>query len=298
MKCELAIIASPRPVQLSPFLRVADSSYQRIGRETQIIRQDATAVIQSAIDEVNRKAAKLDGITFVDVQKFGRVVFFVPAPTGIEDVSPHQPGSMDVENWYLVPPANSTRNDWTDRFALAQEFTYRYSLQKIEKVEMGSPLAVAFTVTVESSQRHAVTEQSRPLPRPPREMELWSPSNRLSGMYGLHDPPMVASLPAPLWPPGCSADRTTDKLAVQAVKKMRDESITKSSETIEGTARYDPKREKWLLSMPPGKLPQPVAQYWEQGLSDSDRMYVHDPEYVQPPKTSSQPASSAVSEKK
>ncbi|MCG3180577.1 MAG: hypothetical protein BIFFINMI_02939 [Phycisphaerae bacterium] len=137
------------------------------------------AFIDGAIQRANRRAADLDGKTFVQEEARRRMIFFIPERTDLPPVSrPRILGlEPELQEDNLHPPPGAQCNKWIDRYALAQQVDYRYRLVKsgpIEPDAKGRPSA-SIELVVVWHYRVGTAESERPIPPTPSGMKIWPP---------------------------------------------------------------------------------------------------------------------------
>ncbi|MBN2584910.1 MAG: hypothetical protein JXL80_17735 [Planctomycetes bacterium] len=143
-----------------------------------VLEQQVLESVRRAIEDANLEAAKLDGKTFVKAYEFPRCVIFVKG---------RQLSRLERKAGGPLPP-DAVRHNWTDRYVLAQELKYRYSLESLYGVirDAGSeePYHALATLRVEGENRFAVAEDAQPVPKPPEGCSYWVPRFSLGRIEG------------------------------------------------------------------------------------------------------------------
>jgi len=272
--------------------RKAEQERRTAERDEGIFRRDIRAAAEKLIVEANREAAKRDGVTYVDIKQFKRVVYFVPASMPLQE---QKEPDVIVDGTFEPPPPpdDAVAHEWTNRFALAQQFTYRYTLEKITDIrpvlkgELLFEAKAVFRMDYQKPSAKAGTPKR--VPKPPRGMRLWSPKRPcLHFGFGIGDGKEWRHLPHPDVPPGERAEKVTDPLARQAVAAMAKAKVEPRHMLLEAAARCYRSRgvseadgeqtSKWSIFLKSQNTPAPHYFSWYHGLPKSmnDAIYPED----------------------
>jgi hypothetical protein len=240
------------------------------------LERSLRAFVDERVAQGNAEAAKQDGQTFVQLHEERRVLFFVPAPEPEPEPKPAElkvlpdgtvvaPPLPEAEytppvigkTVYLLgggaPPDDAARGYWTDRYALAQQFRYRWAV-----LEIGPVMPVTYpwasheakvVLRLECRKRSAVTQDLAPLPQPPQGMVRWTPTRggahgRFFGMgAGCRDVPLP-TIPMP----GRPAAEVADPLAGEAVAELAKEPEVTVESTLSCQVLFHRQKSHWCLS--------------------------------------------------
>ncbi len=238
------------------------------------ISADIRLAIDKSIKDANKIASTQDGKTYIDVDEFDRVLVFVPIT---------EPELRQRHFCYMKTlPENALVKKWTDRFALAQQFSYRYSYVRILEStrHFSSPHFTAkVEVLIKATSHRAYGGMPTDIPSTPNDHMIWWPGRR-SGFGGLRG--MIDHLPAPTRPPG---KIVTPSLAIDTISQSALDALRKSTpKTIKHTViahmSYDRSKKQWKLdsAMQKGDFPEPEWLEWSHGLVGKNADYVLKPD--------------------
>ncbi len=262
------------------------SPYEQAERDRQILEADARRAVEKEVAEANERAAKTNGITWVDVRDFRRVVFFVPKPKPKPKPEPWPPIDSDgmilpiIPDYKLSqpskafspfysPPDGATRHQWTDQYALAQRYIYHYTLEEIADVRHGPdldhPYVATVRVRIKVEHQKAIAADAKPVPKPPAGMKRWKPAIGLArGFWGCRG----AHLPN-VFVPGEPSTEVTDPLGKRAVSLLKTASIEKRTVILRLTVTFSPQKGTWSVSCEAArKFPHPAGLTWEHGVPE------------------------------
>ena len=280
----------------------APSPYEMVERrQTQldewkpILESDAWEFIETGlVRSVNERLASYSGVTHVKVYEFDRVVYFEyaePKPESIPGsdiiapearLSPNPGGPIDANVTSMGEPLIATHipdgviasDEWTDRYALAQEVSCRAKvvLAELKEVDPDSstPFLVYVAVEITGQKRHAIAGQAQPLPVPPEDHRYWMErpihgSFYGSGGYAIYVPPQL---------PGSPHEPGTDSLTDEAADKLAEEDPTSIVEKTVFEVAYDAKTSQWKIIGLAGNRPitlKAKSLSWGYGLGPNQR---------------------------
>ena len=234
------------------------SAAQAIEQET--TAKEARAYVEGVIAEANRRAAAVDQMTFIDIGQFKRAAFFAPA------------AAIEAAKSARTTPDGAVRKQWIDRFALAQQFSYRYSLQSIQPswFAPAGAMEMAAEIVIHATRKAAVAGVAAPAPQAPEGMVPWAPRERVSL---LHPPADYGKDPLPaIRPPGQAGLPATDALAKEAMSGFKDAPAEKLQSVLHCILRYDAAKKSWHLTWRqlPDDWPEPLRLTWFHGLRPTE----------------------------
>ncbi len=208
------------------------------------------AFVLKSIERANRRAAAISGKTFVEFGSDERTVVFAPA------------GSVKADNESSpTPPKGSVKKRWTKKYAIAQQYSYKYHLDQIGPILTWSPPlnaeAALVNIRIVARHRHGVASEAGPQPQPPVGMAVWEPKfqNYDGGKFAASadiDIPHVAikwSKDLPALPKlGVLANSTKDPLAEKAGIKMMIDNERVGERAFQLRAVFCPQRKIWLFA--------------------------------------------------
>ena len=254
--------------------------------------QGLRAFLQKAIAKANQEAAELDGQTFVEHCAFKRSIYFIPKPpppkqepvrVEVRDgnmvlvVPPSRPPPplkipepvlSHMPNQPQPPPKGAVGKHWVDRYAMAQQFSYRYSLESVGAIVKGQGESEAESAPVRikltARRRTAIAGDEKPIPEPPKGMKVWYPSPPWSfGSFGGGG--TVRELKKIEMPPQAHRE-IKGPLAEEAVKKMQAVPEEVVAKTMNMTAHYSPEWQLWFISWYwSSEMPEPV-RLWQKHI--------------------------------
>jgi len=269
-----------------------DSPIARVLRDREILRKQIDKLPLKLIAEANEKAKAFDGKTWLHSVTLDRYMYFVPEP------KPPRPGEVILPEPNIIadpnnhvnpweppnPPAGAIERHWRDRFALAQQYSYRYRYGGITKLlrkeDMDKPFETTFEIKIKATVRSGLASKVQPVPETPEGMVAWKderPRWRYGGGGGIRK----LELRSP-WIPGDPNAKPTNDLERNALAKMRDA----PAKTVEGVmichVVFDAAKGKWDFqsaeySYPEEGIvayrsrdrkdwPEPVTTPWSMGL--------------------------------
>lgn len=233
-------------------------------------KHDLGRFVEQAIAKVNQEAASLDGKTFVEHLSIERAVYFVPKPPPpkrlevkverrngkIILVLPPLPEPPPEELPELTdepepPPENAVKKAWTDKYCLAQQYSYRLKLKGIGPIALHddwrkTDAEVRVKLTVR--RRTAVAAKEKPIPKPPDGQEIWQPRWRwrlfLFGKYGGR---VIGRELKGLRMPGAATSEVHGALGEEAAKKMLARPEERMEKTFTLQAFYSQKSQLWSI---------------------------------------------------
>ncbi len=278
-------VESPYDVALR-HQRELQNEQEKMDRWHAILIADAMAELQPLIDQANENLSKLDGVVYVDVQEFDRVVFFEEVPDE-KDV-----GESRLTNYLPAPqgdnprkiagtPKGTVRNAWTDRFALAQEFSCRYEVGEAEVKWLIEDDLVPFVVIVPLKlvgTRRSVVAGEAAIPQPPEGYAYWRSSTVFSGLYGSGRWAWLGFTGKPGLPPGQRHQPGSDPLADKAAEMLSAQEPT--TVTLDRKASVLYRTESgWHVPDEAGIISQAADKLtWTQGISKELEPHVFEPE--------------------
>ncbi|HDZ20676.1 MAG TPA: hypothetical protein ENH80_11020 [Phycisphaerae bacterium] len=251
-----------------------------------ILENDAKAFIQAElVDKVNERLASYFGAPHVKVYEFERVVYFEPIPeptTGpipIPDVK-YQSAPSSRRTVTDIPEGVIASAEWTDRFALAQEMSYRCAivLAEVKEIDLDSPTPFTVNVSVKLSgqKRHAVASQVHPPPRPPTGYRYWTRSPPPGGFLGMGG----HAIYVPKELPGRPHEVGADSLADQAAEALAETVATPTAVTAILGVSYDIQTGQWGIvhtdESKAAALPAKTLS-WDYGINSEGREKVYAP---------------------
>ena len=261
------------------------SPYDLAEQDAATIQADIRQAIDKCINEANGVASAQDGKVYVNVKKFDRAIAFVPIP------EPEQQWSPLIISY--TPPKNAVLKKWTDRFALAQELSYRYSYVKIlESNRHFSPpyFTAKVKVLIKIISRHAYEGKPKDTPIAPDGYMVWEPAQS----YSLDGTGWLKALPAPSTPHG---EEVTPSLAIDAISQSALDSLRKispreSEYAIIARMAYDHSKKRWKLAGARNEkdFAEPEWLSWNHGLEGDRARYVLSPGEIRRRKSSRKPA--------
>lgn len=252
--------------------------------------QDLRAFLQKAIAKANQAAAGLDGQTFVEHCAFKRSIHFIPKPPAPKDgrarvevrdgkivvvVPSRPPPPIEVPSTVLSdrpqpqpPPKGAVGKHWVDRYAMAQQFSYRYSLESIGPIVKGQgasePESAPVRIKLTARRRTAIAGDEKPIPEPPKGMKVWDPT-RLWSPHFFGSGGSTRELRKIGMPPQARRE-IKGPLAKEAVKKMQAAPEEVVAKTMNMTARYWPKWQLWFIEWSwSSEMPEP-ARLWKKRI--------------------------------
>lgn len=245
---------------------------------------DAKEALQPLIDEANEELLALDGVVYVDVQEYGRVVFFRKNSGWYASQS--SGGSFDYRGDRLVvldDPEDTLRSQWADSFALAQDFACQAEIgtARLTKVDLASPepFEVAIEVKVTGTRRHVIAGEPNPGPEAPTGYVLWLTDARFGG--GMYGSPGVAPFRIrPPRPPGEPHQPGQDELGDQAVSMLAEVTLSPIDHTGTAVLRYNTQEDKWTVVASTDSESIRMSSEslsWSHGISDEYRHHVFAP---------------------
>jgi len=262
----------------------AASPYDLAERDAATVSADIRRAIDKYIRDANDIASSKDGKTYVDVDEFERVIVFVPVP---------DPGQPSYLFWHNVRE-NAVLRKWKDRFALAQELSYRYSYVKIlESYQHFSPpyFTAKVKLLLKAISRQAYGGKPKGIPSAPDGYIVWEYGPR-SGMYGAGG--WVDHLPAPEKPPGkvVTPSLTIDPISQSALDSLRETSPRESEYAIIARMAYDHHKKRWKLdgARVEDEFSVPEWLSWSHGLEGEHAAHVLKPDTIRRLKREGQPA--------
>ena len=152
------------------------SPYDLAERNDVKISADVRQAIDKYIKDANNIAAEQNGKVYLDAKKFERVIAFIPgSPRDLDPgvaITSYRPSPSNL----VTVPKNSVLKEWTDQFALAQEFSYRYSYVETLKIDrqISPPYFTAqVKVLLKISQRSAYAGKPKDIPTAPDGRIAW-----------------------------------------------------------------------------------------------------------------------------
>lgn len=254
------------------------SPLERIAADRAFLEKEIRAYAEKLVAEANAEAAKLDGQVRVETCEKRWVVFFEPIPKPEPKPEPPAAGGDNRIPQYqaqvvvkekrkinLEPPAAAVRREWTDRYALAQTFEYRWSLAEIGliqlKLDEKVPCEAEVTFQIRATRTTATATDIQPLPNVPDGTRLWRPSvasffgvGRGGGSGG------ESGLPC-LTLPGRSVEEVADEpLAQQALRQLASADDEELTFSLKCPVTYDAPARTWNLrwALVPADLPSPA----------------------------------------
>ena len=261
----------------------AASPYDLVEQDAATISADVRQAIDKLITDANDIASAQDGKVYVDVKEFAREIFFVPAP-GIP---------FSILRSHTVPK-NAVLKEWTDRFALAQELSHRYSY--VETLEIDRQIHPPYftakvKVLLKASHRWAYAGKPKGIPTAPDGYVAWSYHGPRMGMYGTGG--CSGRLPAPTTPAG---KMITPSLPIDAISKSALDSLgqsppKESEHVVVANMAYDHLKKCWYLKYVTRKsFPRPEWLHWRHGLGEDKYGYVLSPGEIRRRKSNRKPA--------
>jgi len=266
------------------------SPYDLVERDAEMVSADVRRALDELIRNANKTAAKRDGKAYVDVQEFDRVIAFVPAP------KPRAPGDPEeIPSVSYNVPKHAVLKKWTDRFALAQELSYRFSCGEILDVDrhLSPPYFTAkVKVLLKASHRWAYGGKPKDAPPAPEGCIVW----KRSGMIGWgfsEQKTWLGSLPIPGVPDG-KADTpspVTDSIVQSALDSLLQTSPKENEHVVYADMAYDHLKKGWHVRSATTEkgFTHPKYLFWWHGVGDRGR-YVLKPVDVRRDETGDEPA--------
>ena len=258
---------------------------EKMERWEAILVADAMATFMPLLDEANENLRELDGVVYVDVQEYDRVVFFEKI-LDEQEVAPYLAVSPAVsyEGDHAVitgEPEDTIPSEWTDRFALAQEFSCRYEIgaaDLIVDLDSPTPFIVRISMKLVGTQRHAVAGQAA-IPEPPEGYTYWAdPESSGHGWFGSSGGPPRFSV-SPGVPPGQPHQPGRTPLADQAAEMLSAREPSPVDFNCLAVVFYDSQEAEWRVDEPESGLITLGARElsWSHGISDEHRHHVFAP---------------------
>jgi len=242
----------------------ARSPLDRIAADRTFLERDIRAYAEQLVAEANAEAARLDGQVRVDMHDEHLVMFFVPVPKPEpEPVEPPakvkgEPDRVEYQAQTVVktkrrtprtrPPAAAVRRDWTDRYALAQAFRYRWSVGDIRSIRLifddKVPCEATVTFCMHTWRTVGSASDVKPLPQAPEGMRVWTPYGGFGTGWGWGG---GDGLPA-FAMPGLPVDETAEEpLAQAALQRLAEAEELKHSATLTSRVFYDNVTGRWKI---------------------------------------------------
>ncbi|HUT58619.1 MAG TPA: hypothetical protein VNA25_12310 [Phycisphaerae bacterium] len=259
-----------------PFLAGCEPSSVQPGDRAAVeapVAKDLRAFVEGAIARANQRAAELDGKTFVEEGGLEWIMYFVRQD--LVDVADLM--VVQKTQWTVLiepncsPPPGAIERRWTDRYALAQQYSYRYELVSIGPMAVVGGAYKAESAEVElritGTRKVGVARDEGPLPDIPEGMRVWTPSSRVPAAMQGEGVPM-RELTDISMPRGAQA-RIEGALADQAVRAMHSAVAEELWTTLNLLASYAPDRDEWVFwtwdSPPRSVLPAELSSYTSRG---------------------------------
>jgi len=230
------------------------------------------------IAEANAKAKNFDGKIWLDSAMYQRVMYFVPRPKYPKYNIPVIPDAT-LKTKPLNPPAGAVERRWQDRYALAQQYSYRYSYGGITKLlrkeDMDKPFEATFEIKIKAKVRSGMVSEVQPVPETPEGMMPWEDMRSGSRFFGSGGGKF--KLWSPRIPGEANASPSTD-LERKALAAMK----AAPAKVVEGTMVcrifYDAAKAKWAW----GRIdyrdwPDPKDIHWSMGLPEDKKGVIYAP---------------------
>jgi len=282
-------------VSLTTIAGCAPSPYELAQRDGESVSADVRRAMDKLILDANEVAAERDGKVYVETKVFERAIIFTrthhPCPN---------PGTITVfsELEPVIVPKVAVVREWTDRFALAQELSYRYSCLEPPEIErnLRPPYFTAkVAVLLKTSHRWAYAGRPRGIPTAPDGYSAWwacsCPSvwGRLV-LWSGHLPDLET-------PPGkvLTPSLPIDAISQSALDSLRQSSPKESECAVTAEMAYDHHRKQWeLRDATPKGLPIPKRLSWGHGLEGEDDYCVLPKDKIRRGEPTSKPATEKV----
>lgn len=251
----------------------------------QTLVADAVAALQPYVDSANRDLSQFEGVIYVDVKEYERVVYFQPVQGAEWQEREFDyftfPGPVIKD----IPERVKASPIWTDRFALAHEFTGRCEISeaKLSKIDLDSsePFEVTVLLEVSTVQRNVIASDTKPIPHPPAGYTYWRTDPReaigLGGVNRLAFPRLSPRLPGAIH----SEESQHDDLANEAAQLLAEKKYYNATRKATVVLSYSIEDAQWRPVVRPETEPPDFyirqLRGWRQGLRQIDRGKVHVP---------------------
>ncbi len=240
----LSCRAQPRgPVQQE------SSVYQRMALDAERIEADAKPLIEKLVAEANAEGASRKGQVWVNEGQYDRMVVFVPAEDGgssngrIRDMEIERTGDREV-------PAGAVMSKWTDRFALAQEYSYEYSFLEFKdgfSSLIPLRLEVLAILDFKEHQRRTIAGVPKPLPKIPDRFAVWQKPFLLTARGGPRTKSDIDPFRRPSCPGVLAHEANRSPLVGEALKALELAPLKTHSSRATATLRYDFDKGAWTM---------------------------------------------------
>lgn len=273
----------------------ANSPTERARRDREILRAqiEKLSLPKKLIAEANVKAKSFDGKTWLDSATYQRVMYFVPWSKYPKYNNPVIPdGTLDIKP--PNPPTGAVERRWQDRYALAQQYSYRYRYGGITKLlrkeDMDKPFEATFEIKIKATVRSGMASKVQPVPKTPEGMVPWEDMRSGSRFFGSGGGKFT--LWSPRMPGEANVSPSTD-LERKALAAMK----AAPAKVVEGTMVcrifYDAAKAKWAWGRIDYKdWPDPKDIHWSMGLPEDKKGVI----YSRPSAKKTPPASATTTQ--